>query len=66
MLSDELSTDLDMAAALESFNARRIPRASLVVGNSLKLGDMEMAGAPMSEMAGLMGASLHAIAQSYR
>jgi 2-polyprenyl-6-methoxyphenol hydroxylase-like FAD-dependent oxidoreductase len=66
VLNEELSTEPDVAVALQKFSARRIPRASLVVGNSLKIGEMEMAGAPMSEIAGLMGDSLHAIAQPYR
>jgi 2-polyprenyl-6-methoxyphenol hydroxylase-like FAD-dependent oxidoreductase len=65
VLVQELSRCGSIAEAFETYNTRRIPRASLVVNNSLKIGELEMAGAPMPEQAGLMGASLHAIAQPY-
>ena len=66
VLAEELARATSIDDAFAAYNKRRIPRASLVVYNSLKLGEMEMAGAPMQEMAGLMGASMHAIAEPYR
>jgi hypothetical protein len=44
---------------------RRLPRGRLVVGNSLKIGEMEMAGDPMPEQAALMADSLDAICEPY-
>jgi 2-polyprenyl-6-methoxyphenol hydroxylase-like FAD-dependent oxidoreductase len=65
VLVDELDRTADYAAAMAAFTARRLPRAKLVVGNSLRLGEMEQNRAPAEEMAGLMFASLQAIAQPY-
>jgi 2-polyprenyl-6-methoxyphenol hydroxylase-like FAD-dependent oxidoreductase len=66
VLTDELLGAGSVAEALEHYNARRIPRASLVVNNSLKIGELEMTGRPMQEQAALMGASMKAIAAPYR
>jgi hypothetical protein len=45
--------------------ARRLPRGKAVVGNSLKLGEMEQAGAPQEEIGALMGASMKMISEPY-
>ena len=66
VLAEELTSAGSIAAALTNFDRRRIPRASLVVNNSLRIGELEMNGAPMQEQAALMGASMQAIAQPYR
>jgi 2-polyprenyl-6-methoxyphenol hydroxylase-like FAD-dependent oxidoreductase len=66
VLGDELMASTSVEQALERYNARRIPRASLVVNNSLKIGELEMNGSPMQEQAALMGASMKAIAAPYR
>lgn len=65
VLVDELDRTADYGAAMKAFMARRLPRGQLVVGNSLKLGEMEQNHAPPQEMAGLMFASLKAIAEPY-
>ena len=65
VLVEELDKAPDLGAALSAFMARRLPRGKLVVGNSLKLGEMEQAHAPTEEIAGLMMASLKAIAEPY-
>ncbi len=65
VLVDELEKESDYGKAMKSFMARRLPRGELVVGNSLKLGEMEQNHAPAEEMAGLMFASLKAIAEPY-
>jgi 2-polyprenyl-6-methoxyphenol hydroxylase-like FAD-dependent oxidoreductase len=66
VLGDELVSGASIEQALANYNARRIPRASLVVNNSLKIGELEMTGRPMQEQAALMGASMKAIAAPYR
>jgi hypothetical protein len=48
------------------YDGRRIPRASLVVNNSLKIGELEMNGGSPQEMAALMGASMKMIAEPFR
>lgn len=65
VLVEELEKTADLNEGLEAFMTRRLPRGKLVVGNSLKLGEMEQSGAPTDEIGKLMGASLHAIAQPY-
>ena len=50
---------------MRAFMARRLPRGRLVVGNSLKPGEREVTGAPSDQIAALMMASLHAIAEPY-
>ncbi|MDO6966372.1 FAD-dependent monooxygenase [Rhizobium alvei] len=66
VLVEELGRAGSIDEAFEAYNRRRIPRASVVVNNSLRLGELEMASAPMSEQAAIMGASLAAIAEPYR
>jgi len=66
VLTEELVASPSVEQALANYNRRRIPRASLVVNNSLKLGELEMAGRPMQEQAALMGTSMKAIAEPYR
>lgn len=65
VLVDELDRTPDYEAAMRAFMERRLPRGKLVVGNSLKLGELEQAGAPTPEIGALMMASLKAIAQPY-
>jgi len=65
VLVEELKRHETMPDAFVAFMERRIDRARLVVGNSLKLGEMEMAGAPMPEQGKLMQESMHAAAAPY-
>lgn len=65
VLVDELDKAAVYDAGMKAFMARRLPRGLLVVGNSIKLGQMEQAHAPTQEIAGLMFASLKAIAEPY-
>ena len=65
VLVEELDRHEGYEAAMRSFMARRLPRGKLVVGNSLKLGEMEIAHAPAQEIGGLMMASLKAICAPY-
>lgn len=65
VLVDELGKHEILEDALHAFMQRRLPRGRLVVGNSLKIGEMEMAGDPMPAQAALMAESLAAIAEMY-
>lgn len=65
VLVEELEKAETLAAALKAFMARRLDRAKAVVGNSLKIGELEMAHAPISEIDPLMGQSMALIAEPY-
>jgi 2-polyprenyl-6-methoxyphenol hydroxylase-like FAD-dependent oxidoreductase len=65
VLVDELKKAPVLEDALHAFMQRRLPRGRLVVGNSLKLGELEMAGAPSEQQGKLMQDSMHAIAEPY-
>lgn len=65
VLVDELWAAHTLQSGLASFMRRRLPRGRLVVGNSLRLGEMEMTGAPMAEQAALMQDSIKAISAPY-
>lgn len=65
VLVQELKRNETLATAFEAFQKRRQERAKLVVSNSLKLGELEMQGAPLEEQGGLMQASTQAIASPY-
>jgi 2-polyprenyl-6-methoxyphenol hydroxylase-like FAD-dependent oxidoreductase len=66
VLVEELGRAETLEKGLSAFEAKRIPRAEMVVNNSLRIGELEMNGAPMQEQAALMGESMHAIAAPYR
>lgn len=65
VLVDELKRATSLEDGLHNFMLRRLPRGKLVVGNSLKIGEMEMAGDPMPAQAALMAESIAAIAEMY-
>jgi 2-polyprenyl-6-methoxyphenol hydroxylase-like FAD-dependent oxidoreductase len=65
VLVDELKAHEGLDMALASFMTRRLQRATLVVNNSLELGRLEMAGAPMPEQGALMQSSTQAICAPY-
>lgn len=66
VLCEELAAKSAISEALASFESRRIPRTSLVVNNSLRIGELEMTGAPKQQQASLMAESIAAIAAPYR
>lgn len=65
VLVEELKRPGALAQAMFKFMERRLPRGKMVVSNSLRIGKMEMAGAPMPEQAGLMAESMNAICDPY-
>lgn len=65
VLVQELEKNETVEKAFDAYFKRRLPRGKIVVGNSLKLGELEMSGAPMSEIGKLMGESFKLIAEPY-
>jgi 2-polyprenyl-6-methoxyphenol hydroxylase-like FAD-dependent oxidoreductase len=63
VLSEELARGETVGAALQAFETRRWERCRMVVENSARLGEIEIAGGSKEEHAGLMGQSLMALAQ---
>ena len=64
VLADELAaSDGDIAAALDSYTARRWLRCSTVVENSLEIGRREQAGRPPGEQTDLISQTLAVLAR---
>ncbi|WP_341887232.1 FAD-dependent oxidoreductase [Variovorax sp. YR752] len=63
VLAEELSRQAGIEAALAAFEARRWERCRMVVENSARLGEIEMAGGDKEEHARIMRESLMALAQ---
>lgn len=63
VLAEELTRSADVHAALAAFEARRWERCRMVVQNSARLGEIEIAGGDKEEHARLMRESLMALAQ---
>ena len=63
VLAEELGRSADVAAALRAFEARRWERCRMVVENSARLGEIEVAGGDKEEHARIMRESLMALAQ---
>jgi 2-polyprenyl-6-methoxyphenol hydroxylase-like FAD-dependent oxidoreductase len=63
VLADELARHGGVAGALAAFEARRWERCRMVVENSARLGEIEIAGGDKEEHAQIMRASLMALAE---
>lgn len=63
VLAEELGRSEDIAPALAAFEERRWERCRMVVENSARLGEIEVAGGDKEEHAKIMRASLMALAQ---
>lgn len=63
VLAEELGRGGDVPAALAAFEARRWERCRMVVENSARLGEIEIAGGDKEEHARIMRESLMALAQ---
>lgn len=64
VLAEELGRGATVAAALAAFEARRWERCRMVVENSARLGEIEIAGGDKDEHARIMRESLMALAQA--
>lgn len=65
VLVDELERADNVETALRAFMRRRLGRARLVLGTSIRIGRMELAGDPAAEQAELMAESVAAMAEPY-
>jgi len=63
VLAEEIGRSATVAAALAAFEARRWERCRMVVENSARLGEIEIAGGDKEEHARIMRESLMALAQ---
>ena len=63
VLAEQLDAVQDVKTALESFQERRWDRCRMVVENSLRLGEIEIAGGDKDEHARIMHDSMIALAQ---
>lgn len=63
VLVEEIERQADAAAALAAFESRRWERCRMVVENSARLGEIEIAGGDKEEHARIMRESLMALAQ---
>jgi 2-polyprenyl-6-methoxyphenol hydroxylase-like FAD-dependent oxidoreductase len=63
VLAQELDGDGALGAALERFQARRWARCRMVVDNSARLGEIELAGGSREEHARIMADSFRALAE---
>ena len=63
VLAEEFAQCADLGSALENFMARRFERCRLVVGNSVKLGQIEMNHGSMTEHTRLMGEAMMTLRQ---
>jgi 2-polyprenyl-6-methoxyphenol hydroxylase-like FAD-dependent oxidoreductase len=64
VLAEELGRTPDVATALAAFEQRRWERCRMVVQNSARLGEIEIAGGDKEEHARIMRESLMALAQA--
>lgn len=65
VLVDELDRAESVEAAMRAFMRRRLGRGQLVVGNSIRLGEMEQRGEAAEAQRALMLESIEAISQPY-
>ena len=63
VLAEELGRTDDVSSALNAFENRRWERCRMVVENSARLGEIEVAGGDKEEHARIMRESLMALAQ---
>ena len=65
VLAEELAANADLDAALSAFTARRFERARMVVENSVRIGEIEMAGGNQMDANAMLGDTMHKLQQPY-
>jgi 2-polyprenyl-6-methoxyphenol hydroxylase-like FAD-dependent oxidoreductase len=65
VLADELAKHDHVGDALEAFTARRFERARMVVENSVRIGEIEMAGGDQRDANAMLGDTMHKLQQPY-
>ncbi len=65
VLAEELAASDDVEQALGAFTARRFERARMVVENSVRIGEIEMAGGNQMDANAMLGDTMHKLQQPY-
>ncbi len=65
VLADELARHDDVADALAAFTERRFERARMVVENSVRIGEIEMAGGDQRDANAMLGDTMQKLQQAY-
>ena len=65
VLADEVAKHDDVSEALAAFTARRFERARMVVENSVRIGEIEMAGGNQMDANAMLGDTMHKLQQPY-
>ena len=65
VLAEELAAQADVEQALGAFTARRFERARMVVENSVRIGEIEMAGGNQMDANAMLGDTMHKLQQPY-
>lgn len=65
VLADELAKHNDVDEALKEFTARRFERARMVVENSVRIGEIEMAGGNQMDANAMLGDTMGKLQQPY-
>jgi 2-polyprenyl-6-methoxyphenol hydroxylase-like FAD-dependent oxidoreductase len=65
VLADELARHADVEATLAAFTARRFERARMVVENSVRIGEIEMAGGDQRDANAMLGDTMHKLHHPY-
>lgn len=65
VLAEELSRHDSPDEALAAFSARRFERARMVVENSVRIGEIEMAGGDQRDANAMLGGTMHKLQQPY-
>jgi 2-polyprenyl-6-methoxyphenol hydroxylase-like FAD-dependent oxidoreductase len=65
VLAEELARHDAVGEALAAFTARRFDRARMVVENSVRIGEIEMAGGDQRDANAMLGDTMHKLQQPY-
>jgi 2-polyprenyl-6-methoxyphenol hydroxylase-like FAD-dependent oxidoreductase len=65
VLAEELANHDDIEQALTAFTERRFERARMVVENSVRIGEIEMAGGNQMDANAMLGDTMHKLQQPY-
>jgi 2-polyprenyl-6-methoxyphenol hydroxylase-like FAD-dependent oxidoreductase len=65
VLGEEIARTDDVGQALDAFGERRFERARLVVENSVRVGEIEMAGGNQMDAARMLGDTMQKLHQPY-
>lgn len=65
VLAEEIARHDDLAAALSAFTERRFERARMVVENSVRIGEIEMAGGDQRDANAMLGSTMQKLHEPY-